>query len=138
MATRETTSISPSTTWLGWIGTGVMGRSMAGHLQKAGHRLHVHNRTKEKAAALLEAGATWHDSAGSVREQPFSEIWPGARAADLRRKILRCKGCWIECDINPSVFYSGDIEFSRLNKLIRSEECSHHRGVASNIPGEVP
>ena len=47
-----------------FIGTGVMGRSMAGHLQQAGHPLHVHNRTKEKAAALLAAGATWHDSAG--------------------------------------------------------------------------
>ena len=47
-----------------FIGTGVMGRSMAGHLQQAGHPLHIHNRTKEKAAALLAAGATWHDSAG--------------------------------------------------------------------------
>ena len=51
---------------LAFIGTGVMGRSMAGHLQKAGHTLHVYNRTQEKAAALLEAGATWHDSAGSA------------------------------------------------------------------------
>ncbi|MBI4626129.1 MAG: NAD(P)-dependent oxidoreductase [Verrucomicrobia bacterium] len=51
---------------IAFIGTGVMGRSMAGHLQKAGHALHVHNRTREKASALLEAGATWHDSAGSA------------------------------------------------------------------------
>lgn len=43
-----------------------MGRSMAGHLLKAGHPLHVYNRTKEKAAALLEAGATWHDTAGAA------------------------------------------------------------------------
>jgi 3-hydroxyisobutyrate dehydrogenase len=43
-----------------------MGRSMAGHLQKAGHRLHVYNRTKEKAQALLDAGATWHNDAGSA------------------------------------------------------------------------
>jgi 3-hydroxyisobutyrate dehydrogenase len=49
-----------------FIGTGVMGRSMAGHLQQAGHPLHVHNRTQSKAAALLAAGATWHDSAGSA------------------------------------------------------------------------
>ncbi|NTV34241.1 MAG: NAD(P)-binding domain-containing protein, partial [Deltaproteobacteria bacterium] len=31
---------------IGWIGTGVMGRSMAGHVQAAGHELYVHNRTK--------------------------------------------------------------------------------------------
>lgn len=43
-----------------------MGRSMAGHLQKAGHPLHVYNRTKEKAQTLLDAGAKWHDSAGGA------------------------------------------------------------------------
>ena len=54
---------------IAFIGTGVMGRSMAGHLQKAGHVLYVHNRTKEKAARLLESGAIWHDSAGSAAAQ---------------------------------------------------------------------
>jgi 3-hydroxyisobutyrate dehydrogenase len=49
-----------------FLGTGVMGRSMAGHLQRAGHPLHVFTRTREKAAALLEAGATWHASAGDA------------------------------------------------------------------------
>src|SRR5882724_1499322 len=51
---------------IAFIGTGVMGRSMAGHLQKAGHALHVYNRTKGKAQALVDAGARWHDSAGSA------------------------------------------------------------------------
>lgn len=54
---------------IAFIGTGVMGRSMAGHLQKAGHRLHVYNRTKEKAQALLDAGAHWHDTAGDAAAQ---------------------------------------------------------------------
>ncbi len=49
------------------------------------------------------------ESAGRVPEAAFSDVWNGARAAELRKKVLRCKGCWIECDINPSVFYSGDI-----------------------------
>jgi 3-hydroxyisobutyrate dehydrogenase len=51
---------------IAFIGTGVMGRSMAGHLLAAGHPVHVFNRTREKAASLLEAGAHWHDSAGSA------------------------------------------------------------------------
>ena len=51
---------------IAFIGTGVMGRSMAGHLQKAGHSLHVFNRSKEKAQVLLDAGARWHDSAGAA------------------------------------------------------------------------
>ena len=54
---------------IAFIGTGVMGRSMAGHLQKTGHTLHVYNRTKEKAQALLDAGAKWHDSAGAAAAQ---------------------------------------------------------------------
>jgi 3-hydroxyisobutyrate dehydrogenase len=54
---------------IAFIGTGVMGRSMAGHLQKAGHTLHVYNRTKEKAQALVDAGARWHDNAGAAAAQ---------------------------------------------------------------------
>lgn len=48
---------------IAFIGTGVMGRSMAGHLMAAGHALHVFNRTREKAKPLLDAGAHWHASA---------------------------------------------------------------------------
>jgi 3-hydroxyisobutyrate dehydrogenase len=46
-------------TKIGFIGTGVMGASMAGHLMKAGAALTVYNRTKAKADALLAAGAVW-------------------------------------------------------------------------------
>ena len=49
-----------------WIGTGVMGRSMAAHLRKAGWRLVVFNRSREKAEDLLRAGAQWASSAGEA------------------------------------------------------------------------
>ena len=39
---------------IAFIGTGVMGRSLAGHLQKAGHSLHVFNRTKDTSAVLKQ------------------------------------------------------------------------------------
>ena len=51
---------------IGFIGTGVMGRSMASHLATAGYSVAVHNRTRSKAQDLLDAGAQWHDSAASV------------------------------------------------------------------------
>jgi 3-hydroxyisobutyrate dehydrogenase len=51
---------------IGWIGTGVMGRSMAGHVQAAGHELLVHNRSKTKAEELVKKGAIWCDSAAEV------------------------------------------------------------------------
>jgi 3-hydroxyisobutyrate dehydrogenase len=44
---------------IGWIGTGVMGASMAGHLQKAGHEMFVYNRSRGKAEGLCEGGAIW-------------------------------------------------------------------------------
>jgi 3-hydroxyisobutyrate dehydrogenase len=54
---------------IAFIGTGVMGRSMAGHLMAAGHALHVFNRTRDKAKALLDSGAHWHVSAGEAAAQ---------------------------------------------------------------------
>ncbi len=42
---------------VGWIGTGVMGRSMCGHLIAAGHTTLVYNRSPEKASGLVEKGA---------------------------------------------------------------------------------
>lgn len=47
---------------VGFIGTGVMGKSMAGHLMNAGYPVHVYTRTKEKAEDLLQKGAHWADT----------------------------------------------------------------------------
>ena len=58
-------SSTAAQTRIGWIGTGVMGKSMAGHLLAAGHPTTVYSRTREKAEALLGAGAAW---AGSPRD----------------------------------------------------------------------
>jgi 3-hydroxyisobutyrate dehydrogenase len=51
---------------VGWIGTGVMGKPMAGHLLAAGHEVVVYSRTRERASELLEAGAAWADSPAEV------------------------------------------------------------------------
>ena len=51
---------------VGFIGTGVMGRSMAGHLLDGGYSVSVFNRTKVRADSLLEKGAVWKDSPGEV------------------------------------------------------------------------
>lgn len=59
------TTIGPGKTRIGWIGTGVMGRSMCGHLIDAGYSATVYNRSPEKAADLVAKGA---HSAGSPRE----------------------------------------------------------------------
>lgn len=53
---------------VGFIGTGVMGASMARHILDAGHTLAVHNRTQHKAEPLREAGALWCDTPAAVTE----------------------------------------------------------------------
>lgn len=47
---------------IGWIGTGVMGLSMAGHLIRAGHILRIHSRTRARAEPLIALGAQWAES----------------------------------------------------------------------------
>ena len=53
---------------IAFIGTGVMGQSMAGHLLDAGHELVVYNRTKSKAQSLVDRGAVWADSPAEAAE----------------------------------------------------------------------
>jgi 3-hydroxyisobutyrate dehydrogenase len=69
MAITAPTPISPAATPLGWIGTGVMGLSMCGHLLAKGYAVTVHNRTKSKAQPLLDKGAQWGDSPWAVATQ---------------------------------------------------------------------
>ena len=61
-------NISSKSIQIGWIGTGVMGVSMCGHLLDAGHKVVVFTRTKAKAQPLLEKGADWADSPKAVAE----------------------------------------------------------------------
>jgi 3-hydroxyisobutyrate dehydrogenase-like beta-hydroxyacid dehydrogenase len=57
---------------LGYVGLGVMGSGVVRRLLAAGHTVTVWNRTREKAAPLLDAGARWADSPRDAAER--SEI----------------------------------------------------------------
>jgi 3-hydroxyisobutyrate dehydrogenase len=57
---------APGKTRIGWIGTGVMGSSMCGHLIAAGYAATVFNRTPEKTKALVDKGAKLADSPRAV------------------------------------------------------------------------
>ena len=54
---------------IGWIGTGVMGKSMCAHILNAGYSVSVYNRTKEKANDLVQNGAIWCSSPKEVAEK---------------------------------------------------------------------
>ena len=51
---------------IGWIGTGVMGLSMCGHLLDAGYQATVFTRTRSRAEPLLAKGAAWAGSPAEV------------------------------------------------------------------------
>ncbi|SDO50590.1 NAD(P)-dependent oxidoreductase [Alkalicoccus daliensis] len=51
---------------IGFIGTGVMGKSMAGHLLEKGYHIHLYTRTRAKAEDLLEKGAEWHETPAAL------------------------------------------------------------------------
>ncbi|MED3623359.1 NAD(P)-dependent oxidoreductase [Neobacillus thermocopriae] len=61
--------LTPENTVIGFIGTGVMGKSMAGHLLKDGYPLIVYSRTKEKAKDLIDQGAQWVNNPKEVAEK---------------------------------------------------------------------
>ena len=51
---------------IGFIGIGVMGKSMVSHLMQAGYEAHIYTRTKKTAESLLNKGAIWEVSPGKV------------------------------------------------------------------------
>jgi 3-hydroxyisobutyrate dehydrogenase len=51
---------------VGFIGLGIMGRHMAGHILAGGYKLHIYNRSRGNAEALLAKGAVWHDSPAAL------------------------------------------------------------------------
>jgi 3-hydroxyisobutyrate dehydrogenase len=80
--------ISSEKTRIGWIGTGVMGRSMCGHLLDASYPITLFNRTQSKAAELVDRGARWADSPRDVATQSDIVISIVGYPEDVRSVIL--------------------------------------------------
>lgn len=77
---------------IGWIGTGVMGVSMCGHLMAAGHPATVFNRTRAKAQPLLDRGAAWADSPRAVAEASDIVFTIVGYPEDVRRVYFEADG----------------------------------------------
>jgi 3-hydroxyisobutyrate dehydrogenase len=78
----------PGVTRLGWIGAGVMGRSMAGRLLDAGFAVTVFTRRCETAAGLVSRGATWADSPAAVAAASDVVFTMVGHPADVRQVVL--------------------------------------------------
>ena len=73
---------------IGWIGTGIMGGPMAGHLQAAGHELYIFTRTRDKAELLLKNGAHWCKSPAEVADNSEIVFTMVAFPADVEQVYL--------------------------------------------------
>lgn len=62
-------TLGKENTIIGFVGTGVMGKSMAGHLLKAGYQVAVYNRTMSSADDLVAMGAIWQGSVAELAER---------------------------------------------------------------------
>jgi 3-hydroxyisobutyrate dehydrogenase len=79
-------------TRIGWIGTGVMGRWMCQHLMSKGYSATVYNRSRDKAKALLDAGAAWGDTPRAVAERSDVVFAIVGFPVDVREVFLGAQG----------------------------------------------
>jgi 3-hydroxyisobutyrate dehydrogenase len=85
-------SDSSQATRVGWIGTGVMGAAMCGHVLAAGYPVTVTTRTRERAEALLGQGATWAETPADVARASDVVFAIVGYPADVREVVLGPEG----------------------------------------------
>ena len=80
---------------IGWIGTGIMGSAMCGHLVDAGHDVVVTNRTPERARRLVDRGATWADTPADVAAASTVVFSIVSTPQDVRQVALGPHGIFV-------------------------------------------
>lgn len=95
--------ITPASTRIGWVGTGVMGRSMCGHLIDAGYQATIFNRTPAKADDLVKKGASLANSPREVAEQSDVVFTIVGFPADVESVILGPDGVLAGCEAGMTI-----------------------------------
>jgi 3-hydroxyisobutyrate dehydrogenase len=121
-------SIDPQTTRIGWIGTGVMGRSMCGHLIDAGYRASIYNRSPEKAKDLVDRGASLASSPREVAQQSDVVFTIVGFPADVESVILGSDGVLAGCTAGMTIV---DMTTSQPALAERIAVLAAKQGVAS-------
>lgn len=81
-------TVTPENTTIGFIGIGVMGNSMAGHLLNAGYPLHVYTRTPTKADDLRKKGAIWEETVSALASKCNAVITMVGYPSDVEEVYL--------------------------------------------------
>lgn len=120
--------ITSQTTPIGWIGTGVMGAPMCGHLLDRGFAVTVFNRTRAKAEPLLARGAVWADTPCQVAKRSDIVFSIVGYPDDVREVLLGPDGALSGCRLGMVLV---DMTTSRPALAIEIAEAAGARGVAS-------
>ena len=120
--------VEPGRTRVGWIGTGVMGSSMCGHLLEAGFAITLHNRSREKAQALLDHGAKWAATPKAVAEASEVVFTMVGYPSDVQSVILDEDGVLAGCGEGDLIV---DMTTSQPSLAIRIAEAAARAGAIS-------
>lgn len=121
-------SFSDTSTRIGWIGTGVMGSSMCGHLIDAGYPMTVYSRTRERAQPLIDKGAEWADTPALVTRGADVVFTIVGYPADVREVILGQHGVMLAA--RPGLVVV-DMTTSEPSLAQEISEVARKNGVAS-------
>ncbi len=120
--------VVPGKTRLGWIGTGVMGASMCGHLIGKGFAMTVYNRTRSRTEGLIGQGARWADSPKAVAEAADVVFTIVGYPSDVRHVTLGPDGTL--AGSKPGTILV-DMTTSEPNLAVEIAETAKQRGVYS-------
>jgi 3-hydroxyisobutyrate dehydrogenase len=102
-----------------------MGLPMCGHLMDAGHEVSVHNRTRDRAAPLVERGATWCDSPADVAAGADVVFTMLGFPADVRAVVL--EGGLLDAMAEGSVYV--DLTTSEPSLAVEIADAASAKGV---------
>ena len=120
--------VEPDKTRIGWIGLGVMGRSMCGHLIDRGFSATVYTRTPETADSVLAKGAEWADGPKAVAEQSDVVFTIVGFPNDVREVVLGPDGALAGCEAGDVLV---DMTTSEPSLAVEIYQAARAKGVAS-------
>ena len=121
-------AIDTQQTVIGFIGIGVMGKSMVSHLMEAGYEAHIYTRTKATAETLLTKGAIWEETPGKVAAAADVIITIVGYPHDVEEVYLSEDGILANCSPGNIVI---DMTTSSPKLAKTIYESAKEKGVAS-------
>ena len=124
-------------TRIGWLGTGRMGAALARRLLVAGHDVSVYNRTRSKAEALEEVGATVVDSPAALGDRDVVFTMVGG-SDDFKEVVIGANGVLSRDDAAPRTLIDSTTISQAASDEVRAKAAERGTGVlAAPVSGNA-